>query len=503
MSITRSKSQLAVSKPTDVGETEEEKVPEDDWRLWFKPPSNPNRRDVASSEAKLSLINEILNRDIISKSPDKLDAARLKNVLVDMNAQFRVAALLPKLLLCDDQDKLDLLGEDVNRLLQLFRLQIDLAVNFFTFHVESYSQTSLSSSEGSLGSSGSETAVQISEESVYELTDEEKLKNRLGLTAVSHLISFKEAFTALCTGFRDTFDYSLLSKSERIFAETEQSKQSSFPAAQELCGLTKEVTEIFLKGLQKSPVEARELQKHIAEMTTVKDEANENKKMLWDEFQKVVDMSQNDHHKLTKNLQKNTAHICDRLEELRSVRLKAQSRVHRQVEDDNGPHKIKLSRMERDIEKTIQMSRVRNNQHFHEEKQILRALRAARKSQGEFEVAILEHCVELKTEIMALQDRSEILREHLRKDQEEEATLETEMMVLVQDRRERDERRRLYEEEMKRKNWAATVIQARWKGYITRKKLRKGRKKKGKKGKKGKGKSKGKSKSPGGKGKKK
>ena len=129
-----------------------------------------------------------------------------------------------------------------------------------------------------------------------------------------------------------------------------------------LIGLTKQVTEIFLSGLQKSPFDARELQKHIDEMTAVKDEANEDKRILWDEFQKVVDLSQTDHHKLTKHLTKNTEHIQARLEELRNVRLKAQARVHRQVEDDNGPHKIKLSRMERDVEKTIQMSRVRNNQ---------------------------------------------------------------------------------------------------------------------------------------------
>ena len=225
-------------KPTEAGETEEEKIPEDDQKLWFKPPSNPNKREVASEEEKLNLINEILNRDIISKSPDKLDAARLKNVLVEMNAQFRVAALLPKLLLCEDQSKLDLLGENANRLLQLFRLQIDLAVNFFTYHVEGFSQTSLSSSEGSQGSSDSDIAVQISEESVYELTNEEKLKNRLGLTAVSHLVSFKEAFAALCAGFRDTFDYSILSKAEKIFSGPQNNTQSSFPAAKELCGTT-------------------------------------------------------------------------------------------------------------------------------------------------------------------------------------------------------------------------------------------------------------------------
>lgn len=88
---------------------------------------------------------------------------------------------------------------------------------------------------------------------------------------------------------------------------------------------------------------------------------------------------------------------------------------------------------------------------------------------------------------MNVQDRRKILEKALEKFIDEEKTAEAEMLDLLSDRKERDERRRLAEIETLRRQKAAIIIQKVWRGYAVRKKLKR-KKKKGKKGKKGKSK---------------
>lgn len=94
--------------------------PDEDWRLWFHP-KVPERRHVwktkAETEEKRHIIHNII--EMVPHVPHRLDTARLKNVLFDLNVHFRVASLLPTLLMCEDRKKLDSLGDDVNRTLQV------------------------------------------------------------------------------------------------------------------------------------------------------------------------------------------------------------------------------------------------------------------------------------------------------------------------------------------------------------------------------------------------
>ena len=168
-----------------------------------------------------------------------MDAARLKNVLFELNIHFRVAALLPILLSTRDVDKLELLGEDVSRTLALIRLQTELAVNILTNESapnKEESEESLSSSNHSQDSELSEAGQSRVSVEVKQASQAERLQYRLSLAATSKLFSFKETFATLCMTFRSTYDYELLLKAEKLFrVELEDAK--TLPVVQTLCGM--------------------------------------------------------------------------------------------------------------------------------------------------------------------------------------------------------------------------------------------------------------------------
>ncbi|OQV19658.1 hypothetical protein BV898_06430 [Hypsibius exemplaris] len=471
-------------KPVDTSS------PDKDWELLYRKPTSTGhhvRESPAERQEKHALVRNVL--DSAPQTPINIDAARLKNVLLELNVHFRVAALLPVLLDCTmPEQELEFLGEDVNRTLALIRLQTELAVNILNNAdpLANMSSSTLLSADHSLDtvdSSVNDNSISVAEE---QESREERLKRRLSLAATSTLFSFKETFFALCVAFRNTCDYDLLVKAEKVFSG-QLAKVTILPVIRDLCQLTADMMHILLNAIETTPFESCEVQKVIAQMTERNVAAEGKMKNLWDDFKKNLDENREEHERLSKTIEKNQAIITSRLRELHEVRLKAQTRIHRQAEDDNGPHRHKMVKMITDTVETQKLVDERNKQYLRHEKDYLKQIRDAKATQRNLEISVLERCVGLKSEIMALQDRGEVLREHLRKNMVEEKQLEEEMNIMLQDRRERDERRRIAEAEALRRNQAATIIQKWFRGYIVRKRLKK-KKKKGKK--KGKGKSK-------------
>lgn len=75
---------------------------------------------------KRDLIQHVV-KSMVPRVQHHLDGSRISNVLTDMTAHLRVALLLPVLLFCTDQSKLQHLGDNIHRTLVLMRLQLALS----------------------------------------------------------------------------------------------------------------------------------------------------------------------------------------------------------------------------------------------------------------------------------------------------------------------------------------------------------------------------------------
>ncbi|XP_055342868.1 dynein regulatory complex protein 10-like [Paramacrobiotus metropolitanus] len=470
--------------------------PEEDWRLWWKAPL-PMRHHTwetdAEKERKHELIQQVING--FPHVPHQLDTARLKAVISELNVGFRVASLLPTLLFTDDPAKLDVLGDDVNRTLQLFRLQLELATNaIMPPEIVQFSEEELGS-EGlgreSFDASESDLEVHASE----SLTEDDQVAEgsdiRIATDFDGALFSFKETFHTLCLAFRDSCNYDLLAKAERVFGHTTK-ELPTWPVVSELRDLTHIIMELLLNGLQSTPFDTRELQKVSDQMTEATKTAEGNKRLVRHEYEGIMHKYRKEQQLLAGSIRQGERQVEARLRELQEARATAQTKIRRQVGDDSKPHEAKLARMEKDVEETVSFISSQNKERYLLETAHMSQLRDHGALMAADEKNILENCVQLKAEIIALLERKEMLETILAKMKEEEQSAEKEMLELVKDRQERDEGRRRAEAEALRRHKAAIVIQKWWRGYKVRKMLKKGKKKgKGKgKGKKGKGKSK-------------
>ena len=119
---------------------------------------------------------------------------------------------------------------------------------------------------------------------------------------------------------------------------------------------------IILNAIETTPFESQEVQNVIAHMNELNQAAEGTKKILWDDFKRTLDENRLEHEALSKNVDKNQTIITSRLKELHEVRLKAQTRIQRQAEDDNGPHRAKLLKMAAETVETQKLVNDRNKQ---------------------------------------------------------------------------------------------------------------------------------------------
>lgn len=173
---------------------------------------------------------------------------------------------------------------------------------------------------------------------------------------------------------------------------------------------------LLLDGLQTTPFETRELEKISEEMVQITETAEGNKALLWKEHTKTMEKYRKEHETLSSSIRRGENLIAGRLQELREARVKAQTRIRRQFNDEVAPHNAKLIRMENDTVQSLAFLAGENRQVSHTtggvwssanaptsflqryviEKAKIRGIRDQKAFMNAAENAVLEDCVRLK-----------------------------------------------------------------------------------------------------------